>query len=126
MSRRLTAGFATLTAVLALTAAVAPPGRAATPNDPSRLALVAQDAYTPLGGIFHAQVQLGPSGTPGMKLSVIAHQAIQTRSAFGDTVTDKALGGVLAQVLLPVDSLGVNPDGSRPLAIGLEVPGGAP
>jgi hypothetical protein len=125
VSRRFTAGFAALTAVLALTAAVAPPGPAATPNDPSRLALVAQDAYTPLGGIFHAQVQIGTAGAPGLKLSVIAHQAIQTRSAFGDSVADKALGGVLAQVLFPVDSLGVNPDGSRPLAIGLEVPGGA-
>jgi hypothetical protein len=125
VSRRLPAGVAALIAVLALTAAAAPPGRAATtPNDPSRLALVAQDAYTPLAGIFHAQLQIGTSGTPGLLLSVIAHQAIQTRSAFGDTVTDKALGGVLAQVRLPVDSLGVNPDGSRPLAIGLDVPGG--
>jgi hypothetical protein len=125
VSRRLARGLAALTAVLALTTAVAPSGRAAIPNDPSRLALVAQDAYTPLGGIFHAQVQIGPSGTPGLQLSVIAHQAVQTRSAFGDTVTDKALGGVLAQVLLPVDSLTVNPDGSRPLTIGLAVPGGA-
>jgi hypothetical protein len=111
--------------VLATTVAVAPTAPAATPNDPSRLSLLAQDAYTPLGGVFHAQLQIGSAGTRGLSLSVTAHQALQTRSAFSDTVTDKALGGSLASTVLPVDSLTVNPDGSRPVAIGLAVPGGA-
>lgn len=113
-------------AVIAMAVAVAPAARSATPNDPNRLALVAQDAYTPLGGVFHAQLQIGPAATRGLQLVVIAHQALQTRSAFGDTVTDKALGGVLAAFPpLPVDALPAGADGSRPIAIGLAVPGAA-
>jgi hypothetical protein len=128
VTRRLTRALAAVTAftaAAALSAVVAPAGRAATPNDPSRLALVAQDAYTPLGGIFHAELQIGPSGTPGLQLSVIVHQAVPTRSAFADTAADKTLGGVLAAVPVPVDSLTVSPDGTRPVAIGLAAPGGA-
>lgn len=131
MRRGPTRVLTALAAAVAVLAVLAPPvaattsaDPAATPNDPSRLALVSQDAYTPLGGTFHAAVQIGAS-VPGLRLSVSAHQAVQTRSAFGDTVADKNLGGVLAQVVVPVDSLTVNPDGSRPLAIGVEGPGTA-
>ncbi len=126
MRRGLTRVLAALTALTALTAAatvVAAPVRAATPIDPSRLALVSQDPYTPLGGTFRAAVQIGPPATPGLQLVVSAHQPVQSRSAFGDTVNDKNLGGVVAQVPVPVDSLTVNPDGSRPLAVGLAGPG---
>jgi hypothetical protein len=124
VSRRLARGFAVTAAVLAVTATVAPAGHAATPNDPSRLALVAQDAFTPIGGVFHAKVQIG-SPTPGLQLSLIAHPALHSRSAFEGTDADQSLGEGLAQVLLPVDGLALNADGSRQLAIGLEVPGGA-
>jgi hypothetical protein len=120
--------------VLALVALVSLSGRAvaATPPSPpsttpastaSRLALLAQDPWTAVGGQFHAQVQIGVSG-PGLQLSVVAHNSLATRSAFDKAVNGTDLGSVLSQVVVPVDGLATNPDGSRQLTIGLTSPNG--
>ena len=100
-------------------AAPAPPPPA--PADvPSRLALVAQDPWTPLGGTFHARLTIAAS-TRGEQLSVIAHDATATRSNFdnGD------LGPVLKTLTLPVDLLATEVDGSRDLTVGVSGPTGA-
>ncbi len=113
---------------LAGNAAAAPPTSTTTTSttpasNASRLALVAQDAWTPIGGEFHAQVQIGISA-PGLQLSVIAHNGLASRSDFEKAVNDTSLGSVLALVSLPVSSLPANTDGSRQLAIGLASPNG--
>ncbi len=96
---------------------------AAAPAAPSRLALVTQDAWTPLGGTFRAEVQVGLS-EPGLELTVTAHQALATRSTFEGSLGGDNIGPVLAQVQVPVASLGVAADGSRQVAVGLEAPNG--
>ncbi len=95
----------------------------AQPPAPSRLTLITQDPWTPVGGEFHAQVQIGVS-QPGLVLSVAAHDTVTSGSPFEKAAADTDLGPVLSQVQLPVDTLTVNADGSRTVAIGLMSPTG--
>ncbi len=95
----------------------------AAPSASSRLTLVSQDAWTPLGGTFRAQLQVG-GAQPGLQLIVTAHQVLATRSTFDGSIAGDNLGSVLAQVQYPVSSLGVAADGSRQVAIALAAPNG--
>ena len=101
-------------------AAPTPPTPVVTPDVPSRLALVAQDAWTPLGAMFHAQLQIAVLG-PGEQLSVTVHDAVSARSSFDDQL----LGPSLTQVVLPVDGLPTASNGSRQVAIPVAPPSGA-
>jgi len=128
--RRRTLAALALVALVGLSghAAAAPPTStpptSTTPaTNNARLALVSQDPWTPVGGEFHAQVQIGLSA-PGLQLSVVAHNSLASRSDFEKAVNDTGLGPVLSQIVLPVTSLSANPDGSRDLTVGLANPSG--
>ena len=103
-----------------LPAAPGPPGPSAPPDVPSRLALVSQDAWTPLGGTLHACLQIAVSA-PGEQLLVAVHQAVPTRSGFDN----QQLGSALTQVVLPVDALPTSAAGCRAVSIPIATAAGA-
>jgi hypothetical protein len=86
--------------------------------------LTSQAAWTPLGGSLALGLRVD-GATPGLSLSVVAHQAVTSRSAFDRTSRGQSLGSVLDQVVLPLDLFPADSSGARPVAIGLEAPGGA-
>lgn len=124
--RRPWARRAGLLALLTVACAAAPAGavasRASIPDNQGRLALASQDAWTPLGGTFHASVQVSPGSAE--QLLVIAHQPLTSRSAFERAVADQDLGGVLSTVPIGVDTLTSSADGTKQVAIGLAAPNG--
>lgn len=87
------------------------------------LTLVSQDAWTAMGGDLHAKLGVEQAGA-GFTLSVVAHQALATRSAFDRTVEGANLGSVLDQVVIPLETLPSDANGSRELSLGLELPDG--
>ncbi len=101
-------------------AAAAGPAPTVPPDVPSRLALVSQDAWTVLGGTFHACLQIAELG-PGEQLLVAVHQSVPTRSSFDSQQS----GPVLTQVVLPVDALPTSTAGCRSVAIPLSAAAGA-
>ncbi|HEV3452067.1 MAG TPA: DUF6049 family protein [Acidimicrobiia bacterium] len=115
------AAAAILAACLPGRAGAAPtPAPTVPPDVPSRLALVAQDPWTILGGTFRARLAVAAS-TPGEQLNVVAHDALSARSSFDS----QDLGPVLKTLTLPVDLLPTEADGSRDVAIGVSGPNGA-
>jgi hypothetical protein len=105
---------------LASAAGPNPPTPTAPPDIPSRLALVSQDAWTVLGGMLHACLQIAELGS-GEQLLVAVHQSVPTRSSFDS----QQFGPVLTQVVLPVDALPTSTAGCRSVAIPLSSAAGA-
>ncbi len=121
--RRLPAAVSTAALVLACLpgrAGAAPSPPPVPPDLPSRLALAAQDPWTPLGGTFHVRLTIA-TPSRGEQLSVIAHDATATRSNYDN----EDLGSVLKTLTLPVDLLSTELDGSRDVAIDVSGPNAA-
>jgi len=88
--------------------------------------LVAQDAWTPIGGELHLRVQVPATlATPDATLNLVAYQPVTTRAAFDRIEEDASPGSVLDQVVLPVASLPAGAAGARAVTVGIE-PSGAP
>jgi len=112
---------------LGLTGAGAGVGGAA-PTDPApttaRLALVAQDPWTPVGGdlTFRLAVADAPTAT---SVSITAHQGVTSRKGYETAMADGNAGPVLSQVGIPVAALDPADDtGARTVRIGLQSPTG--
>ncbi len=103
---------------------VAPPALAGPSPAPPTLALVGQDAFTALGGAYRARVRV-EAERPELYVSVVAHQAITTRSAFDRTTADEGLGSVISQVVVTLADLPATTSGERELLIPLTGPGQA-
>ncbi len=108
---------------LAVPAVAAPAARAQAPRN-ADLELVSQDPWTPVGGELHTRLRTG-SADDGLSISIVAYEAIASRSGFDDTTSDKSLGSVLGQLELPLAAVPADALGTRPLTIGLQAPGGA-
>jgi hypothetical protein len=83
------------------------------------MTLTFQDAWTPLGGDLHLRVRL-ENAPADAQLSVVAHQAVTTRTAFERTAAGGSLGSVLDQVVVPVAALPLGPLGEPALTLGTE------
>ncbi len=122
MTRRLAGALALAAVVAALTpravaAAPAAPGPTVPPDLPSRLALVAQDPWTTIGGTFRARLAIAATES-GEQLSLTAHYPLSSRDSFDR----QDLGPVLQTLSVPVDPLPAEADGSRDVAVGLSPP----
>jgi hypothetical protein len=103
---------------------VAGPGAAQTSSGSARLQLVSQRSWIPLGGDLALQLSV-EGAPPGATISLTAHNAVTTRSAYDRTlVGTTALGNVLDQVEVPLDSLASDNTGVRTLVMGLQAPDG--
>lgn len=120
MIGRSRAFIATVIALAALLPAASGEPAAAGPA-PADLTLVGQDAWTALGGDLVLGLR-AQSAAPDMTLSVVAHQALTSRTAFDRAVGGGRLGSVLDQVEVPLDTLVTDANGARRLALGLEAP----
>lgn len=114
-------------AAAALVVALAPcllHGLPAGAGTEAAITLVSQDAWTLVGGDFHAK--LGVEGAaPGASIAVVAHQPLPSRSAFDSTLEEEEeLGSLADSVFVPVDALPLDADGNRDLTLRLEVVGG--
>jgi hypothetical protein len=88
---------------------------------PPSFELTAQDAWTPLGGDLHLQVEVPPSlATEGATLSLTAYQPVTTRSGFDRIVDGQTPSSVLDQVVVPIAGVAAAPDGTRALTVGVE------
>lgn len=115
--RSLAVAAAVVAAAAALPATISGAGQAA------EITLVSQDAWTALGGDLALGLR-AQGAAPGMTLSVVAHQALTSRTAFDRSVGDGRLGSVLDQVKVPLDAASVDFNGDRRLSLGLENPSG--
>jgi hypothetical protein len=119
-----------LLAIGAVVAAVGlgTPGAMAAPvvgdTPPATIELVAQDAWTPIGGDLHLRVRI-PAAliTPDARLSLVAYQPLTTRAAFDRTLPDETPGAVIDQVVLPLAALPAGPASTRSVTVGLEASG---
>jgi hypothetical protein len=120
------AGALALTAMVAVLApraagaAPAPPAPTLPPDVPNRLALVAQDPWTTIGGTFRARLAIAPTAS-GEQLTLTAHYPVSSRDSFDR----QDLGPVLQTLSVPVDPLPVEADGSRDVSVGLSPPNGS-
>ena len=114
-----TAAVAVGAAVAATTSAGAAPGTGAAATD--RVELVAQDAWTPIGGDLHLRIRIPETmATPDATLSLVAYQPLTTHAAFERTLPDETPGAVIDQVQLPVATLPAGPASTRSVTVGLE------
>jgi Family of unknown function (DUF6049) len=104
--------------------AAQPSGDGADARD--RIELVAQDAWTPIGGDLHLRVRIPDSlATPDATLSLVAYQQVTTRAAFDRVVQSGSAGSVLDQVVVPVALLAAGEQGARDITVGIEANGDA-
>jgi len=113
---------------LAIVALVAPPlpgmQVAAGAGTEPGVELVAQDAWTPIGGDLQLRVRIPDAiATPGASLSLVAYQPLTTRAAFDRVLPDDTPGSVLDQVVVPVAALPAGPSSTRSVTVGLEASG---
>lgn len=121
-------GTALLALVATLVAILAPtsPATAGGDDPASPIELVAQDAWTPIGGDLHLQVEVPDAlVTDGASLSLVAYQPLSTRSGFQRVVDGQGPGSVLDQVVVPIASIPASPTGTRALSVGIETSGAA-
>jgi hypothetical protein len=105
---------------IAATSVLASAGPAAHAADDTRIVLVDQDAWTPLGGDLDLRLRLDDAPT-GSTLQVVAGIKISSRADF-ERVNDGGALGRLDDATFRVDSLGDGGGGVRILHLGLEAP----
>ncbi|HEY8217757.1 MAG TPA: DUF6049 family protein [Acidimicrobiia bacterium] len=121
--RRLLSTLVVGVAALATSPAAAQPapGAATGTTAPGRVELIAQDAWSPIGGELHLRVRIPDSvATPGATLSLVAYQQITTRAAFDRVIQSEATGSVLDQVVVPIAVLASGDRGTRDVTVGIE------
>ena len=122
--RRRTRGWSIAAALLVmLVPGAVSIGPAAAGEPPAGLKLVAQDPWTFVGGSLNATLRVdGAAAGAGFTISVIAHQALDSRGEFDRSLDGEDLGSVSDSVDVPLDTLPVDANGNRTLEIGLEQP----
>ncbi len=129
MIRRARASAALLVVAASLFVSFALPSAAAGPDPASAtdtVALLTQDAWTPIGGDLHLQIDVPDAlATEGSSLSLVAHQPLATRAGFQRVIDGEGPGSVLDQVVVPVAAVPASPTGARALTVGIEASGAA-
>jgi hypothetical protein len=96
-------------------------GEGSATDERDRIELVAQDAWTPIGGDLHLRVRIPDAvATPGATLSLVAYQQVTTRAAFERLIQSNTAGTVLDQVVVPVAVLASGERGTREVTVGIE------
>jgi hypothetical protein len=126
------AGIVAMAAVAAvvLTAAPVPAGTGPArtsggPQDAPRILLLSQPAWVALGGNLPLQLQVQGQGTaaPGLTISITAHQAVTSRTAYDAALRGENLGSTLGHVDLPLDFFAAGVGGARTIPVGLQPDG---
>jgi hypothetical protein len=117
-------GAALAFAAAAANAQVNPPPTTAPAS--TRLVLTGEPAWVTVGGNLplRLQVQGAAAGEPGLTVSVTAHEAVTSRSAYENALQGKNSGSVLGHVEVPLDVFPVDADGNRTLTFGLQAEAG--
>ena len=135
MRRAGSLGVATLVVAVAVAVAASSPAAARRAGQPSddgasaeqRIELVAQDAWTPIGGDLHLRVRIPDAlATPDATLSLVAYQQVTTRAAFERALQSGSAGSVLDQVVVPLAFVATGELGVRDITVGIEANGDAP
>ncbi len=126
MNRHRTVGLAILAVAFLLTlilgaGTVASPRTVAADSTDVKLTLVAQDAWTPLGGSFTLRLAI-TNLTSGYTLRVVAYQNVTTQAELDRLNGGGAPAGTIDQTSVAVDSLADDGSGVRDLKLGLEAP----
>jgi len=118
----LAAGAALVFTAAPAAAGVNPPTTTTTAPGANRLLLTGEPAWVTVGGNLPLRLQVeGPAaGTPGLTVSVTAHEAVSSRSGYESALQGRNLGSVLGQAELPLDLFPADADGSRTLTFGLQ------
>lgn len=105
-----------------------PPPTTAAPSDAPRILLAGQPGWVAIGANLDLQFQVeGPGASaPGLQVSVTAHQAVSTRTAYESAIRGESLGSTLGHVDLPLDVLPAGDDGARTITLGIQPDGPLP
>jgi hypothetical protein len=117
--RFVTATVVALGVVTAVAVAGAPLAAHAQTAPPS-LVLVAQDAWTPNGGVVSLRVRTSDV-SPGLQLALTTHDQVRSRNRFDETTDGGDLGPTLGRLQVPLDDVPFDAaSGTRVLVVPLE------